>query len=72
MFTDQTSLEKEIVLTLPDPDSIAQPITFLTTKQFKFLFDMELMRRLHNRDLGGQVSWKMLREYVLGYALRKY
>lgn len=53
LFTDQTSMEKEITLVLPDPEAILHPIATLTAKPVTFTLDMELMRRLHNRDLSG-------------------
>lgn len=65
-------MEKEVTLVLPDPEAILHPIATLTAKPVTFTLDMELMRRLHNRDLSGQVSCSVLKEYILGYALRKY
>lgn len=46
-------MEKEITLVLPDPEAILHPIPTLTVKPTTFTLDMELMRRLHNRDLSG-------------------
>lgn len=61
-----------ITLPLPDVDSLFGPIQTLTTKPTKIKFDVNLFQALCIRNLTGNVSYRALKDYGLGFSLRRF
>lgn len=53
-------------------DDLLSPLHALTVKKTNIELSIGLFRALCERNLSGQVSFESLREYAVGYALRRF
>lgn len=72
MVTDTIEGERLITIPLPDFDAILSPLHLLTYKNHEFSLDVGLFRALCIKNTTGDVSWKTLTHFAIGYALRRF
>lgn len=63
---------RNIVLPLPDLEALLSPLHILTMKEHKFELDIGLFKMLCIKNMTGNVSYKSLVTYAVGYNLRRF